>query len=47
MAVIRIAYGILVGKFEGTRPLGGSRRRWEDNIKMNLQEIKFEGVAVT
>jgi hypothetical protein len=31
-------YRMLVGKPEGTRPLGNSRRRWEDNIKMDLQE---------
>jgi len=30
---------ILVGKPEGKRPLGRSRRRWEDNIKMDLQEV--------
>jgi len=29
---------VLVGKPEGKRPLGKSRRRWEDNIKMGLQE---------
>jgi hypothetical protein len=29
----------LVGKSEGTRPLGRPRRRWEDNIKMDLQEV--------
>jgi len=29
---------VLVGKHEGKRPLGRPRRRWEDNIKMNLQE---------
>jgi len=28
-----------VGKPEGKRPLGRSRRRWEDNIKMDLQEV--------
>jgi hypothetical protein len=28
-----------MGKPEGKRPLGGSRRRWEDNIKMGLQEV--------
>jgi hypothetical protein len=33
------AYRILVGKLEGKRPLGGPRRRWEDNIKMDLREI--------
>jgi len=30
---------VLVGKPEGKRPLGRYRRRWEDNIKMNLQEV--------
>jgi hypothetical protein len=32
----RGAYRALVGKPEGRRPLGRSRRRWEDNIKMDL-----------
>ena len=35
----RCAYRILVGKPEGKRPLGIPRRRWEDNIKMDLQEV--------
>jgi hypothetical protein len=35
----RFAYRILVGKPEGRRPLGRLRRRWEDNIKMDLQEV--------
>jgi hypothetical protein len=35
----RNSYGILVGKPEGRRPPGGPRRRWEDNIKMDLREI--------
>jgi len=30
----------LVGKSEGKRPLGRPRRRWEDNIKMDLQEVR-------
>ena len=30
---------VLVGKPEGKRPLGGPRRRWEDNIKMDFQEV--------
>jgi hypothetical protein len=30
---------VLVGKPEGSRPLGRPRRRWVDNIKMNLQEV--------
>ena len=33
------AYRVLVGKPEGTRPLGRPRRRWVDNIKMDLQEV--------
>ena len=32
-------YRILVGKPEGRRPLGRSRRRWVDNIRMDLQEV--------
>jgi hypothetical protein len=32
-------YRILVRRPEGRRPLGRSRRRWEDNIKMDLQEV--------
>ena len=32
-------YTVLVGKPEGKRPLGRPRRRWEDNIKMDLQEV--------
>jgi hypothetical protein len=32
-------YRILFGKPEGKRPLGRPRRRWEDNIKMDLREI--------
>jgi hypothetical protein len=35
---------ILVGRPEGRRPLGRPRRRWEDNIKMDLREIGFEDV---
>ena len=33
------AYRVLVGKPEGKSPLGRPRRRWEDNIKMDLQEV--------
>ena len=33
------AYRVLVGKAEGKRPLGKPRRRREDNIKMDLQEV--------
>jgi hypothetical protein len=32
-------YRVLVGKPQGKRPLGKSSRRWEDNIKMDLQEV--------
>jgi hypothetical protein len=35
----RGVYRVLVGKPEGKRPLGRPRRRWEDNIKMDLQEF--------
>jgi hypothetical protein len=35
----RGVYRYLVGKPEGKRPLGRPRRRWEDNIKMDLQEV--------
>jgi hypothetical protein len=35
----RIAYRILVGRPEGMRPLGRPSRRWEDNIKIDLQEM--------
>ena len=35
----RDVYRVLVGKSEGKRPLGRPRRRWEDNIKMDLQEV--------
>jgi hypothetical protein len=38
------AYRILVGKLEGKRPLGRPRRRWEDNIKMDLREIGWGGM---
>ena len=34
----------LVGKPEQKRPLGRPRRRWEDNIKMDLQEVGFGGI---
>ena len=37
----RGVYRVLVGKPEGKRPLGRPRRRWEDNIKMDLQEVEW------
>ena len=35
----RGVHSVLVGKPEGKRPLGRQRRRWEDNIKMDLREV--------
>jgi hypothetical protein len=43
MGETRNAYRILVGKPEGKRPLGRPRRRWVDNIKMDLTEIGWDG----
>jgi hypothetical protein len=40
----RGVYRVLVGKPEGKRPLGRPRRGWEDNIKMDLQEVGCRGV---
>ena len=37
-------YRVLVGKPEGKRPLGRPRHRWEDNIKMDLQEVGCRGM---
>jgi hypothetical protein len=44
MGKVRGAYNISVGRPEGRRQLGRPRRRWEDNIKMNLREIGFGDV---
>jgi hypothetical protein len=38
----RSAYKILVGNPEGKRPLGRPRRRWVDNIKIDLREIEWD-----
>jgi hypothetical protein len=38
------AYSILVGKPEGKRPLGGPRRSWVDNVKMDLRKIGWDGM---
>jgi hypothetical protein len=35
----RGAHRLLVGKPEGKRPLGRPRRRWEDNVEMDVQEV--------
>ena len=44
----RGVHRVLVGKPEGKRPLGRPRRRWEDNIKMDLREVsglRLDGVG--
>jgi hypothetical protein len=43
MGETRNVYRILVGKPEGKRPRGRPRRRWVDNIKMDLGEIEWDG----
>jgi len=40
----RGVYRVLVGKPKGKRPLGRPRHRWEDNIKMDLEEVGFGGM---
>ena len=40
----RRGYRVLVGKPEGKSPLGRHSRRWEDNIKMDLQEVGCGGM---
>jgi len=40
----RGAYSVFVGKYEGKRPLGRPRCRWEDNTKMGLQEVGCGGM---
>ncbi|KAJ4440087.1 hypothetical protein ANN_08220 [Periplaneta americana] len=42
MGESRNAYSVLVGRPEGKRPLGRPRRRWEDNIKMDLREVGYD-----
>jgi hypothetical protein len=37
-------YRVLVGKPEGNKPLGRPRRRWEENIKIDLQEVGSSGM---
>jgi len=41
MRVRRSVHRVLVGKPEGKRRLGRSRRRWEDNIELDLQEVEW------
>jgi hypothetical protein len=42
---LRIAFSILINKFEGDGPLGESRCRWKNYIKVNVTEMVCEGVA--
>ena len=44
MGESRSVYMVLVGKPEGKRPLGGPKRRWKDNIKTDLQEVRCGGI---
>jgi len=41
----RGVYRLLVGKPEVKRPLGRPRRRWEDNIKMEIKEVRCKGTG--
>jgi len=43
----RSVYSVLAGNYEGKRPLRKTRRRWEDDVKMNLQEVRFGGMNWT
>ena len=45
MGETRNAYGVLVVRPEGKRPLGRLRRRWED-IKMDLREVEYDGLIL-
>jgi 3-oxoacyl-ACP reductase-like protein len=38
-------YRVLVGNSEGNRPLGNPRRRWEDSIKMDVEEVGCAGMG--
>jgi len=40
----RVVYRVLVGKPKGKKTLGRPRRRWEDNVKMDLQEVGCGGM---
>jgi hypothetical protein len=44
MRAKRTAYRILMRKLEGKRSLGRPRRRWVDNVKMDLREIEWDGM---
>jgi hypothetical protein len=43
----RGVYKVLVGKPEGKRPPGRPRRKWEDNIRIDLQEVGYGGLDWT
>jgi len=43
-ALFIYSHRVLAGKPEGRRPLGRTRRRWEDNIEMDLQELGWVGM---
>jgi len=45
MGEMQNAYNSLVGKPEGKRPLRRPKHRWEDNIRLDLREIGWEGVG--
>jgi hypothetical protein len=38
----RVVYRVLVGRPEGKRPLGRPRRRWEDNIKIDIRQMGID-----
>jgi hypothetical protein len=42
----RGVYRVLVGRSKGKRPVGRPRRRWEDNIKLDLREIGIDGASL-
>ena len=42
---MRGVHSVLIGKPEGNRPLGRPRRRWEDNIKMDIEEVGIVGTG--
>jgi hypothetical protein len=44
MGVRRCVYRVLVGNPEGNRTLGRPRLRWEDNIRLDLQEVGYRGM---
>jgi hypothetical protein len=44
MSIIGTVYMVLVGQPEGKRPLGRSRRKWENNIEKEIQEVGCRGI---